>query len=152
AVDELVAATDVTPGPLVVEARTRELLNAFVRSLSARGIDVNAYLQLTGQSPEQVTERFRAEAAQSVARELVLEAVADQLELEVTDEELRAELLDAGEDEDDVDAFFAQGGADSVRESIRMRKALDRIAAEVKPISMAEAEERAQAEAARESI
>jgi hypothetical protein len=39
-----------------------------------------------------------------------------------------------------------------VRESIRMRKALDRIAAEVKPISGAAAEERAQQEAARESI
>jgi trigger factor len=152
AVDELVKATAVTPGPLVVEARTRELLNAFVRSLASRGIDVDSYFQLTGQAPEQLAARFRAEAEQSVARELVLEAVADQLGLEVTDEELRTELLDAGEKEEDVEAFFAEGGADRVRESVRMRKALDRIAAEVKPISAEEAAERAQAQAARESI
>jgi trigger factor len=152
AVDELVRATDVAVGPLVVEARTRELLNAFVRSLAARGIEVSSYFQLTGQSPEELAARFRAEAEQSVARELVLEAVADQLGIEVSDEELRAELLEAGESEEDVDAFFADGGPDRVRDSIRMRKALDRIAAEVKPISAEEAAERAQQEAVRESI
>jgi hypothetical protein len=39
-----------------------------------------------------------------------------------------------------------------VRDSIRMRKALDRIAAEVRPISAEQASERASQEAARESI
>jgi trigger factor len=152
AVDELVKATDVKLGRLVVEARTRELVTAFVRSLASRGIEVASYFELTGQTPEALEQRLRAEAAHSVARELVLEAVADKLGLQVTDEEIRAELLDAGEQEEDVDAFFAEGGADRVRESIRMRKALDRIVAEVKPISQEQAEERAQQEAARESI
>jgi trigger factor len=152
AVDELVKATNVTPGRLVVEARTRELLNGFVRSLTSRGIDPASYLQLTGQPLEAVAERFQAEAAQSVARELVLEAVADKLGLEVTDEEIRAELLEAGERAEDVDEFFAEGGADRVRDSIRMRKALDRVVAEVKPISQELAAEREQQEAARESI
>ncbi len=45
AVDELVKATDVRPGRLVVEVRTRELLNAFLRQLESRGIDPAAYLQ-----------------------------------------------------------------------------------------------------------
>jgi trigger factor len=152
AVDELVNASRVEPGRLVVEARTRDLLNGFVRSLAARGLDTTTYFRLTGTSPEALAERLRAEAAQSVARELVLEAVADQLGLEVTDEELRAELVDAGEEESDIDAFFAEGGADRVRESVRMRKALDRVAAEVTPISGEAAEERAQRQAARESI
>jgi trigger factor len=152
AVDELVRATDVTPGRLVVQARTRELLNGFVRSIQSRGIDAASYFQLTGQSPESLEQRLRAEAAQSVARELVLEAVADKLGLEVTDDEIRAELRAAGEQEEDIDEFFAQGGADRVRDSIRMRKALDRIAAEVKPISHEQAVERAEQEAARETI
>ena len=152
AVDELVRATDVRPGGLVVEARTRQLVNGFVRSLRARGIDVAGYFQLTGQTPEELEQRLRAEAAQSVARELVLEAVADKLGLAVGDEEIRAELVEAGEDEADIDAFFAEGGADRLRDSIRMRKALDRIVAEVKPVSPEQAAERRQQEAARESI
>src|SRR5581483_8709599 len=145
-------ATDVKPGRLVVEARTRELLNAFVRSLGSRGLDASTYFRLAGQTPEALEQRLRAEAAHAVARELVLEAVADKLGIVVGDDELRAELLAAGEDEAEVDAFFAEGGADRVRETIRLRKALDRVTAEVKPISVEQAAQRAQQEAARESI
>jgi hypothetical protein len=47
---------------------------------------------------------------------------------------------------------LAEGGADRVRDGVRMRKALDRVAAEVTPISQAEAAEREQRDAARESI
>jgi trigger factor len=134
AVDELVKASKVDPSGPLVELRTRELLTGLARSLQARGIDADSYLQLTGQSPEQLEQRLRAEAATSVARELVLEAVADQLGLEVTDEEIRTELLAAGESEEDIDEFVEAGGADRVRDDLRLKKALDRIAAEVTPI------------------
>jgi trigger factor len=90
---------------------------------------------MTGQTPEQLEGRLRAEAAQSVARELVLEAVADKLGLDVSDDEIRAELQKAGEPDEAIDEFFAAGGADRVRGDLRMRKALDRIAADVKPIA-----------------
>ena len=134
AIDELVKASNVDPSGPLVELRTRELLTGLARSLQARGIDADSYLRLTGQSPEELEQRLRAQAKSSVARELVLEAVADSLDLEVTDEEIRDELLEAGESEEDVDAFVADGGADRVREDLRLKKALDRIAAEVKPI------------------
>jgi trigger factor len=135
AIDELVRASNFTAiGPLV-EARTRELLNGLARSLEARGIDANTYLQLTGQSPEVLEQRLRAEASQSVSRELVLEAVADKLGLQVGDDEIREELRAAGESDEDIEAFIAEGGADRVRDDIRLKKALDRIAAEVQPIA-----------------
>jgi trigger factor len=135
AADELVRASNFTPAGPLVEARTRELLNGLARSLQQRGIDANTYLQLTGQSPEVLEQRLRAEAAMSVARELVLEAVADQLGIQVSDDDIRAELRDAGETDEDIEAFVAEGGADRVRDDIRLKKALDRIAAEVKPIA-----------------
>jgi len=135
ALDELVKATGVQPAGPLVEARTRELVTGIARSLQARGIDANTYLQVTGQTPELLEQRLRAEAEQSVARELVLEAVADKLGIEVSDEEIREELRAAGEADSDIDAFVAEGGADRVRDDLRMKKALDRIAAEVIPIS-----------------
>src|SRR5215213_1460785 len=135
ALDELVEATGVQPAGPLVEARTRELVTGLARSLQARGIDANTYLQVSGQTPELLEQRLRAEAAQSVARELVLEAVADKLGLDVSDDEIREELRTAGETDSDIDAFVAEGGADRVRDDLRMKKALDRIAAEVTPIS-----------------
>ena len=65
----------------------------------------------------------------------MLEAVADKLGLEVSDDEIRDELRAAGENDSDIDAFVAEGGADRVRDDLRMKKALDRITAEVTPIS-----------------
>jgi trigger factor len=135
AIDALVTATGyVAQGPLV-EARMRELLGGLQRSLEARGIPADSYFQLTGQTPEQLTQRMYAEASLSVSRELVLEAVADKLGIEVSDDEIREELATAGESAEDIDEFIEQGGADRVREDIRLKRALDRIAAEVKPIA-----------------
>jgi trigger factor len=143
AVDELVRATNFSPAGPLVELRTRELLNGLARSLQERGIDANTYMQITGQTPEVLEQRLRAEATMSVAREMVLEAAADKLGITVTDDEIREELRDAGESDEDIEEFVAQGGADRVRDDIRLKKALDRIAAEVKPIApeLAEARE-----------
>ena len=135
AVDELVKATKFSAAGPLVEARTRELVTGLARSLQARGIDADSYLQLTGQSPELLESRLRAEAAMSVARELVLEAVADKLGIQVSDDEIREELRTAGETDEDIEQFVAEGGADRVRDDIRLKKALDRVVAEVKPIA-----------------
>jgi trigger factor len=135
AVDELIKATDVKPALLLVDMRTRDLINAFVRQLDANGIDVGAYLRSAGISGADLERRLRAEAAYSIGRELVLEGVANKLGIEVSDEEIRADLVDEGESEEDIDEFMESGGADRVRPDLRLRRAVDRIATDVKPIS-----------------
>ena len=140
AVDELVRASNVQGAGPLVEARARELLNGFVRSLANRGISPEAYFQATGQSPELLTAQIRGEAAQSVARELALEAVAERAGIAVSDDQVKdlireqAEL--SGDDAEAVIAdIWAHGQQESLREDLRMRAALDRLAAEVKPIA-----------------
>src|SRR4051812_37630803 len=99
AVDELVRATNFNPAGPLVELRTRELLNGLARTLQQRGVDANSYLQVTGQSPEQLEQRLRAEATMSVARELVLEAVAGKLGVEGTHDEVPDERPGAQKDD-----------------------------------------------------
>jgi trigger factor len=140
AVDELVRASSVAAAGPLVEARARELLNAFVRSLATRGISPEAYFQTTGQTPELLTAQIRAEAAQSVARELALEAVAEKAGIAISDEaveELVREQADAaGDDPDEVVAdIWAHGHQEQLREDLRLRAALDRLAADVTPIA-----------------
>lgn len=139
AVDRLVEASDVKVGGPLVEARTRELLNGLGRSLEARGINADTYLQLSGQTAEQLVQRMSAEAALSVARELVLEAVADQLDLQVDDaeiEELIREQAELAEDDADeaLEQVFDAGRQEVLRQDLRLRKALDRVAAEAKRV------------------
>ena len=140
AADALVDASSVEPGGPLVEARTRELVNGVVRSVEARGIPFETYLGLTGASPEAFVARMREQAARAVARELVLEAVADELGLDVADEEVEAVIREQAESIDDdpdaaVQALRERGGFEQLREDLRLREALDRVVAEVTPIS-----------------
>ena len=59
AVDELVKASNVNARGPLVELRARELLNGLARSLEQRGIDAGTYLQLTGQTIEQLNDAAR---------------------------------------------------------------------------------------------
>ena len=149
AVDALVEASNVDPSGPLVDARAAELLRGFARSLERRGISLESYLQLSGRSPEEVRDSLRAEAARAVGRELVLEAVADKLQLEVSDDELeeliREQAEAAGDDPDEVtEQIWSSGRQEILRGDLRLRKALDRIVADVKriPVELARAREK----------
>jgi trigger factor len=140
AVDELVRASNVQGAGPLVESRARELLNGFVRSLANRGITPEAYFQATGQTPEGLTAQVRSEAAQSVARELALEALAVKAGITVSDDDvkdlIREQAEASGDDPDDVIAdIWAHGHQEPLREDLRLRAAIDRLAADVKPIA-----------------
>lgn len=149
AADALVDASNIQPSATLVEVRTRELLGGLVQSLERRGISADTYLAVSNQTPQQLEERLRAEAARSVARELALEAVADRAGLDVTDDELRDFVRENAEAEGDeadevVEQLFASGRHELLREDLRMRKALDLVVAEVEriPLELAQAREK----------
>ncbi len=136
AADALVAASKVQAAGPLVEARTRELLRGFARQVEARGVQFETFLAMTGQEPEELVARLQDEAQRSVARELVLEAVADKLGLDVSDaevEELVREQAEAlGDDaEETLQQLRDSGRLETLRDDLRLRKALDRVAADV---------------------
>jgi trigger factor len=138
-IDQLVEASRVDASGPLVDQRAQELLNGLARSLERRGISLEAYLRLTGENPQNLQQRLIDEAKRSVGRELVLETVADQLGLEVDDGEveelIRAEAESSEEDPEPlVERVRASGAYEQLRDDLRMRKALDRIVSEVKPI------------------
>jgi trigger factor len=134
---------------VLVEERARLLLANLVSSLERRGMNLDLYLQLTGQEAGQLVEQVRVEARRSIARELVLEVAADKLKIEISDNEIeelvREQSGAAGEDADELVAeIWRQGRQEELREDMRMSAALDRICEEVKPIPLAQAEAREQ--------
>jgi trigger factor len=146
--DALVAASKVDASGPLVESRTRELLRGLARQVEARGVSLDNYLAMTGQSPDDLVARLRDEAARSVARELVLEAAADKLEITVSDDEVEAIVREQAEavDEDPAPALAQlreSGRFETLRDDLRLRDALDRVASEVKriPKELAEARE-----------
>src|SRR4051795_1068876 len=109
AVDTLVRAAGVNAEGPLVEVRTRELLNGLARSVERRGLSLEQYLSLSGRTPQQLVDSLNAEAALSVAREVVLEAVADKAEITVADDEVDAVIREQVEElDDDFDATVAR--------------------------------------------
>jgi trigger factor len=141
AVDALVEESGVEVSDALVEARAGNLIRAFVSGLERRGISLETYLAVSGETPEQIQQRMVEDARRSLARELILEAVAERLGIEVSDDELRAFIREQAElaDEDDPDALVEElwhsGRHETLRTDLRLRSALDRVASEVKRIS-----------------
>jgi trigger factor len=143
ALDALVKASGAEPSLELVRQRAGGLLGGLLRSLEERGVSFETYLAATGRTAEQVQEAMVAQAAISLVRELVLESAADQLAIEVGNDEVAALLREQGEDEETVDAVLGSDTVERIREDLRMRRALDRIASEVKriPVELARARE-----------
>jgi trigger factor len=149
AVDALVAASTFDSLEPMVDRRAAELATGFVRSLERRGLSLEVYLAMTGQTQEQIVGRLREEAEQALKRELALDAVAGKLDLEVSDEEIEAlvrrEAEETGEDPDALlVAARESAGLEQLRGDLRMRKALDEVVAGVKriPVELARAREK----------
>lgn len=148
AVDALVDSSQVETVAPLVERRTAELWSAIARSLERRGISTETYLTMTGQSAEDVVARLRAEAERSLQRELVLDAVAAKLGIEVADEEIdeliREQTAEGDDPEEATRLLRESGGYEKLRADLRLKKALDEIAAGVKkiPVDLARAREK----------
>ncbi len=150
AVDELVRASEVQPALSLVRTRAADLLTGFVRSLERRGVSLEAYLAASGATSDDLQRQMVLEAAVSVARELALESLAERAGIDVSDDEVKAYLREeaeaAGEEDPEglVADVWAHGQQESIREDLRLRAALDRLAAEVQPIApdLAEAREK----------
>ena len=146
ALDTLIEASQVQVSGPLVEARTRTLVRELDAVLQRSGGSLEAYIQMSGDSPEDLIRRLRDQAAASVAGELVLEAAADQLGIQVSDEEVDQAFRDRFDEPDKIiEQAHGAGAYDTERESMRLSRALDRIADEVERIAPEQA-------AAREAI
>jgi trigger factor len=145
-VDRLIEATSPQVSGPVVDARTRGLLRELDTVMRRSGTTLDTYLQVSGDSPENLIARLREQAAASVAGELVLEAIADQLGIEVTDEAVDAAFRERFEEPEKIIEQAREAGAyEAERETMRLARALDRVTADVERVPPEQA-------AAREAI
>lgn len=121
----------------LVHARAHDMWDRLERSLSSRGIDPQAYVQMQGKPREELVTDMEDEAKRALKREATLAAVADAEGIEVTDEELLG-ALGPGEGDEAPEKLLASlrdTGRDSLlRSEVRLRKAADVIADSAKPI------------------
>jgi trigger factor len=130
-------------------ARASERLDRLERQLAQRGMDPAGYFQMQGKSRDEVLEESKPDAEQELKREAVMAAIADAEEIEVSAEEMIEALAHTAEHERTtpeklLERLRENGRDEMVREDIRVRKAIDLVAAEAKSIPVDQAEAREQ--------
>jgi trigger factor len=147
AVDAAAAEARIDLPKELVHARAHEMWERLERSLNARGVNPQTYVQMQGKSREELVTDMEGEAERALRREATLAAVAEAEGIEVTDEELLA-ALGPGEGDEDPNRLLDQlrsSGRDSLlKQEVRLRKAADVIADSAKAIPAEQAAAREQ--------
>jgi trigger factor len=140
ALDAAVAnATIDVPGALV-EARSRELWENMIHSLSHQGISREAYLRISGRSEDEIVEQGKEDAEQALRREAVLAAVVEAEGIRPTEDEVMEAIESAAPSERTspkklLERLRSAGRLEQLEQDLAQRKALDLIAESAKPIS-----------------
>jgi trigger factor len=151
--DALDAAVDKAKVELpdsVINARAEEMWRRVERSLQRQGMEPDNYLQIQGKTREEMIEQARPEAEQALKREAVLEAVADAEGIEISEEdELEALQIPPGHEDhghpepaDALREIRESGREELFKQDLRMRRALELIGEQAKPIPMEQAQAR----------
>ena len=127
--------------------RAAERWGRVERQLAARGMAPDAYPQMQGKTREEIIEESKPDAAQELRREAVLAAIVEAEGIEATEEELLEALAGRANTngrrrEKLLDRLREKGRDAMIREEIRIRKAIDAVADDAKPIPIEQAEAR----------
>src|SRR5690606_7347812 len=146
AIDAVVAKATVDVPQVMVDRRVGAILNQTARSLPA-GVSFEEYLARTGQTIEGLIEELRPDAEMAIRRELVVEAIAEAEGIEITDEDVEAQVRSDAEatgraPERLLHDLKHHGGWETLREDLRLKKAVEVITSTAKPIPMEQAEAR----------
>lgn len=133
------------PEPMI-EEKAGEMLQSFERSIRQQGLDPQQYYQIAGVDPEEMKQRVRPDAEDTVKKELVLDAVAKAEGLEADEETVLHEIghlaEDSGQSPEQVAATMRANGTYSMlEEEVVRQKALELIAENAVPVEMPEEEQ-----------
>jgi len=122
-------ATVDIPEPMV-EEEVQRMVEDFGRDLQYQGMNMDMYMQYTGQTVELLQSQFREGAERRVNSQLVLEAIVAAENIVPTEEDIEAEIdmiaITYKKQPEEVRALIeAQGNMQAARNEIALRKAVD---------------------------
>ena len=148
ALDAVVAKSKIDIPHDVIHGKAHDIWHQMEHRLRRSGIDPAQYLAISGKTEEEMLKEAEPDAEKSLKREAVLAAVVDSENVEVSDDELLDALREATPGAEDkqlrkaLEQLEKDGRLAVLREDVAMRKAVDLIADNAKPIDPGRAEAR----------
>jgi trigger factor len=137
----------------LVHAKAHEMWAGTRRRLEQQGIPPDRYLEIAGKTEEELVKEAEPDAERALRRESVLAAIVEAEDIEVTDDDMLDSLrratagggVKSPSDKDlskALDRARAQGRDEALREDIAMRRAVDLLVENAKPIAVEQAQAR----------
>ncbi|MDD5922009.1 MAG: trigger factor [Eubacteriales bacterium] len=130
-VDLIVDKSGVEIPQSMVENEIDGMIENFRTQLAYQGMDVNTYLKYTNTSMEDFRKSLEEDAKHYATGRAVLRSIANQENIEATDDEMNKELESLGQqygmDADKMRESMGKSYLDTLRQDIRVRKAMDLI-------------------------
>jgi trigger factor len=150
ALDKVVENATINVPQEVIHGKAHDIWHQMEHRLRHQGLDPAQYLAITGKTEEDLINEAEPDAEKSLRREAVLAAIVEAEKIEPTDDELVEALKEATPqlDDDQLRKALAElekdGRLGVLREDVAMRKAVDLVAENAKPIEpdLAEAREK----------
>jgi trigger factor len=138
--DAVAASATIDVPHQLVHARAHEMVHDTIDSLAREGISKEMYMQISGQSEEDMAKAAERDAEQALRREAVVDAVARAEQIEVTQEELLEALAPSAErssttPEKLLEQLEESGRLARFRSELAGRKAVTWLVANAKPVS-----------------
>lgn len=155
AIDAAVGKATLGVPEVMVTRRVEEILHDYSHQMP-QGITLDQYFAMQGQTVDGVRASLRTDAEMTIKREMVVEAVADAEKITLTDDEVearvRSDAADAGRDAEELlKTLRDAGGWESLRQDLRVERAVDMIVESAVAISPEEGEKREAARAKAEA-
>ena len=120
----------------MVDTQARQIVNDFAQRLQMQGMNMDQYLQYTGNTVDKMLEQVRPQAVERIQARLVLEAVAKEENITVSDDEFEDELKKMAEqykmELDKLKELMPESELKTMREDMAVQKAADFLVENVK--------------------
>ena len=136
AIDKLVEMSTVElPEPMIVYQQEK-MVDNFGQQLMYQGMNLEQYLNMTGQTRDDMRDQVRPEAEKQIKRSLVIEAVANAQGFEVTDDEVNEEMEKMAKqyqmELDKIKSIMGDEQLEGLKTDLKMQKAIKYIAEQAK--------------------
>lgn len=128
-IDKVVENATVDIPDAMIEAQIDNMINDFAQRLSFQGMNMEAYMQYTGQTMEMMREQFKERAQKQCLTTLVIEAVSAAEGIEPEAEEVEMQLVDMSKkynmELDKIKELLSDVELDNVKKDLAMSKTVD---------------------------
>lgn len=125
-IDAVCANTEIDIPSEMIDSQIDSMIRDMDMQMRYQGINLNTYMQYTGQTMDTIREQYKPEAEKRVKTTLVLEKVSEVEKIEATDEDVENEYKKISEENgmkiDDIKKYIKE---DDVKARIKAEKAIN---------------------------